>query len=179
MAKDISKRMVIDAETGEVLMVAAENDVIRIYPQKKNSQKETEAIMSLSELGISYEHYLRMNVLEFALTANTMSESEIGFLVSLLPYMSYVNCLLCYKNGNELTADDMAEIVGASRPTVFNRLESLRKKDIIYRGKHSRGYQYFVNPWLFSKGSKFNSTLRTMFRNYRVKTRGNKKWSDL
>jgi len=171
--------MVVDAETGEILMVASEGDQIRVYPQKKHNQKEADAILSLKEMGITYEQYFRINVLEFALTASTMTPNEIGFLMSLLPYMSYVTCCLSYSNGNDLTADDMAEITGVTWKTVLGYLESLRKKDVIYRGKHSKGYQYFVNPWLFSKGSKFNSTLKTMFRNYRVKTRGNKKWSEL
>jgi len=38
--------------------------------------------------------------------------------------------------------------------------------------------QYFINPWIGSRGSKLNKVLRTMFKNYYIRTIG-KKWSEL
>jgi hypothetical protein len=54
----------------------------------------------------------------------------------------------------------------------------LLKKDIIYRGKNSENNQWFVNPWLFSRGSTINKVLKTMFQNYHIRTKGCR-WKDL
>jgi DNA-binding MarR family transcriptional regulator len=125
------------------------------------------------------EHFYKGNTEELRKMFKCLSTSEKAFLFCMAVYVGYEDCCLKHDNGNELSFDDMVEISGMSRSTVSEVLNSLIKKDIIYRGKNSRTRQYFINPWLFCKGQRINKVLRTMFKNYRVKVMGGQKWGDI
>jgi hypothetical protein len=72
----------------------------------------------------------------------------------------------------------LVEITGLSRGAVYDAINSLIRKDIIYKGRNSKNRQYFVNPWLFCKGNRINKVLKTMFKNYRIRVLGGVKWKD-
>ena len=100
-------------------------------------------------------------------------------MFSIAPYVGYDDCCLKYDNGNELSFDDMVRICDMSRSTVSGVINDLIDKDILYRGKNSQVRQYFMNPWLFCKGNRINRVLKRMFRNYRIKVIGGRKWKDV
>ena len=57
-------------------------------------------------------------------------------------------------------------------------INGLIEKDILYKGRNSRNVQYFANPWLFCKGNRINKVLKTMFKNYEIRTMDKTKWKD-
>lgn len=124
------------------------------------------------------EHYAKTNTDELRLLLPDLQSSEKTLLFSLLPYVGYDDCLLRYSNGNELNVESMAKISGMSVKTVQNAVNSLREKDILYKGKNSQRVQYFINPWVCSRGSLLQKTLKAMFKNYYIRSL-NVKWKDL
>ena len=104
---------------------------------------------------------------------------EKAFLFSIVPYTGYEDCCLKHDNGIELRFDTLVEISGISKGKLSQVINSLAEKDILYKGKNSNMTQYFVNPWLFSKGSGINTVLKTMFKNYKVQIRNATEWKNL
>ena len=108
-----------------------------------------------------------------------LSVNEKALLFSVVPYVSFEDCHLQYSNGNDIGTEELVKITNMPRRTVYETLDSLIKKDILYRGKNSKNRQFFVNPWLFCKGNRINRVLKTMFKNYRIRVMGKKKWGDM
>ena len=104
---------------------------------------------------------------------------EKAFLYSIVPFVGYEDCCLKYSNGTELDMNAMVRISGISKRKMQDVVKGLIDKDILYRGKNSKTYQYFVNPWLFCKGNVINKVLKSMFKNYKIKTLNNVMWKDL
>ena len=110
---------------------------------------------------------------------NDLSQAEKAFLFSILPYISYEDCHLQYGNGIDIGTEDLIDITKLSRPLVYQTVKSLISKDILYKGRNSKNRQYFVNPWLFCKGNRINKVLKTMFKNYHIRSMGGKKWGSI
>lgn len=125
------------------------------------------------------EHFYKGNIDELRKQLLALSINERAFLMSIATYVGYTDCCLKYDNGNTLDTDDLMSLCGMQKSLLYATLDSLRKKDIIYKGKNSNGVQYFVNPWLFVKGNKINRVLKTMFCNYKIKIMGGQKWGEL
>jgi hypothetical protein len=64
-----------------------------------------------------------------------------------VPYISYDDCHLQYKNGIDIGTEDLVRITKMARGGVYEVINSLVKKDILYKGKNSKNRQYFVNPY--------------------------------
>jgi len=103
---------------------------------------------------------------------------EKAFLYAIAPYVGYEDCCIKYDNGKELNFNTLSDITGISTGKLSEVIKGLIDKDILYKGKNSKNVQYFVNPWLFCKGNRINKVLKTMFKNYYIRTLG-KKWSEL
>jgi hypothetical protein len=125
------------------------------------------------------ESFYKGHIGEIRKVLSEFSTTERAFLFSIATYIGYEDCCLKYDNGNELNFDDIVEICGMSRGQTSNTVNSLIKKDIIYKGKNSKQRQYFVNPWLYCKGNRINKVLKTMFTNYKIRILGGKKWKDV
>ena len=125
------------------------------------------------------EHFYKGHTLEIRKVMKELSTKEKAFLFSIATYIGYEDCCLKYDNGEIISTDDLVEISGMGRSTVFEVIASLMKNDIIYKGRNSKNRQYFINPWLFCKGNRINKVLRTMFRNYRVRVMGNCQWKNI
>lgn len=116
---------------------------------------------------------------ELKLLMSELSTAEKSLLFSVMPYIQYDSCCLSFDDNTDIQSEDMADICGISRKTAYFIIDVLVQKDILYRGKNSRGRQYYINPWLFSKGNRINKTLKSMFKNYKIRSLNNKKWSQL
>ena len=81
-------------------------------------------------------------------------------------------------NGKEINFKTLSKITGISLGKLSEVVKSLIDKDILYKCKNSKNVQYFVNPWLFCKGNRINKVLKTMFKNYKIRTYG-VKWREL
>jgi len=125
------------------------------------------------------ESFFKGHINEIELLMLDLNVYEKAFLFSIAVYVGYDDCCIKHTNGRELDFDDLVKISGISRGKLSQVVNTLRKKDIIYKGINSKGLQYFVNPWIYCKGSRINKVLKTMFRNYRIRVMGKKKWGDV
>lgn len=128
------------------------------------------------------KEFYKTNIEEMQLISKELSQSEKAFLFSITPYVSFDDNLLQIGKGKksvDIGTEDLIEITGMSRSTLYSTIELLASKDIIYRGKNSRNKQYFVNPWLFCKGNRINKVLKAMFKNYKIRCKDNIAWKDL
>lgn len=125
------------------------------------------------------EHFYKGHTDEIQMLMKDLSVYEKAFLFSVATYIGYEDCCIKSKNGVPMDFDAIVNVSGMSRGKLNDVLNSLKSKDIIYRGTNSQGIQYFVNPWLFCKGTRINSVLKTMFRNYRVRVCNNMPWKEL
>lgn len=168
----MSTRLIISPETGEQIDELFEGD--RILRKSSIDQ-----FKQANEMVWNYKSFFKGNCEELKLLIPTLDIYERAILLSILPYVNYSDCLICHSNKREIGLNDIAELSGIGKRKVMTCLDSLIKKDILYKGKNSRTNQYFINPWLVSKGSMANYVLMTMFKNYKIKTRNNVMWKEL
>lgn len=147
--------------------------------------KEKQAIKRQEEIDEGqYDRWIvdtfyKGNVPELKAIMKELDTYEKALLYSVAPYIGYEDCCIRHTNGKELNVEDVAELSGMSRNKAFEVVKGLIEKDILYKGKNSKNVQYFVNPWLFSKGTRVNRVLKRMFKNYRIRTKNNVKWGEL
>ena len=165
----MGNRAVIDTDTGEKLHDFEEGD--RLVKKKQIDFLEQYDVWKVNS-------FYKGNIDELKEVSKDLTIAESGFLFKILPYINYRDCLLCYSNGKDINQEDLAEITGMSRSQVYRTLESLISKDILYKGKNSKSFQYFVNPWLFVKGNEINKVLKSMFKNYKIRVL-NTRWKNL
>lgn len=171
---------VISMETGEITDDLYPGDRIvrgksaESYRSYKKNSKSTPDYQKWD-----LDNFYRANISELTLLLEELSQSEKAFLFSISPYISFEDCHLKYHNNVDIGTEDLVKITGMSRTTVYETIKALLDKDIIYKGKNSKTRQYFVNPWIFSKGSRINKVLKAMFGNYEIRVLGNKRWKDI
>lgn len=168
--KLMEKAKIVDSETGEITGTINEGDRIL-------RGASIEFLSNVQEWKI--KHFFKGNIDEIRKWMRELSLHEKAFLFAIVTYVSYTDCHLQYDNGEDIGTEELVKITDMPRRTVYEVISSLVKKDIIYKGKNSKNRQYFVNPWLFCKGNQINNVLKTMFKNYRIRVCGNKRWKDL
>lgn len=185
----IYRRRLIETSTGEILATEENGDRIK-YTKSSSIKsyrkiKETKSIEKQKEIDEckkqvwEYDRFFKGNIREIQLTMEDLDVYEKAFLYSIVPFVGYEDCCLKYSNGTELDMNAMVRISGISKRKMQDVIKGLIDKDILYRGKNSKTYQYFVNPWLFCKGNVINKVLKSMFKNYKIKTLNNVMWKDL
>ena len=163
-------RLVVAEETGEILNRLSDGD--RILKHK--------SIEYLSDFQTwKIEHYYKGNIDEVRKHLNSLSINERAFLFTVVTYIGYKDCCIQYDNGKTMDFEELIALTKMQKSLLYSTIESLRKKDIIYKGKNSKGTQYFMNPWLFSKGNQINRVLKTMFQNYHIKVLNDTQWKDV
>lgn len=168
MAK--GKRFVVD-DDGEVVDIMNETD--RVLRGKSVEYLQKFQVWNL-------QNFFKGNTNEMKEINKILDVTERAFLFSVMPYVCYYDCHLIDDDGEDIGTEKLVEISGLSRSVVYRTIESLISKDLIYRGKNSsKTRQYFLNPWIVYKGDKIECVLKTMFKNYHVKIKGNKRWRDL
>lgn len=183
-------RRIIEKTTGEILADEDEGDRVKITYMKESSinafkkKLESDTERKINELSTgnyemwNLEVFYKGNIKEIQAIMRELNVYEKAFLYSIVPYIGYDDCCLKYNNGNELSFEKMVEISGISKGKLSETIKSLIDKDILYKGKNSKNTQYFVNPWLFCKGNRINKVLKTMFKNYKIRTLG-VRWREL
>lgn len=176
--------LVVEANTGEITSELYPGDrIVRktsVESYKKNIKKN-EKNDNNEEIEFIYwntKSFYKVNVAELRLWLDDLSQAEKAFLFSIAPYISFDDCHLQYGNGVDIGTEDLIKITQMSRGLVYKTISSLIEKDILYKGKNSKNRQYFVNPWLFCKGNRINKVLKTMFKNYKIRSKGNIEWKD-
>jgi len=168
MGRDLC--LVVDNTSGEVMT--------EIRPGDRIVRRETiKYLDGVREWRI--ENFYKGNLGEIRKWLRDLSPNEKSVLFTVSPYVGYEDCCLRHDNGEMVTFGFIVEMSGLSRGAVSKAINGLIRKDILYRGRNSRERQYFVNPWLFCKGTRVNKVLKTMFRNYRVRVCRGIKWGNL
>lgn len=141
--------------------------------------REINAIKSGDKQEWNLEHFFKGHVEEIRELMSSLSIYERGFLFSIATYVGYEDCCIKYDNGVCLDFEALVRISGMSRGKLSEVLSSLIKSDIIYKGNNSKGFQYFINPWIYCKGTRINCVLKTMFKNYRIRVLDGKQWGSV
>jgi hypothetical protein len=168
--KIMAKKATIISLDGEIIGELNEGDRI--------IKKEVSEYLEKTDMW-KIENFYMGNIDELQKWMDDLTTVEKAFLFSIVPYISYEDCCIKFNNNTDIGTEDLVKISGLSRGKTYEVISSLNKKDIIYKGENSKSRQYFINPWLFCKGQRLNKVLKTMFKNYKIRILGNKKWSDI
>ena len=126
--------------------------------------------------------FIKNNYRELREVLKELDSYEAKTLSIMINYIEYwSNCVVLGRK-KEITVKDIADFTGISERKMSDVLKTLKKKYLIATvsvGKGKIQLQYYVNPWVATKGSAVNATLKTMFRNYPIRTKGMKKWKEL
>lgn len=96
-----------------------------------------------------------------------LTGSALGTILALTPYIQYYSNMIAKNNGGRpLKNKDIEEIMGYSDKTVKVIMDELVDKRVLFRGRTGKSYQYYANPWIFTKGNRINKTLNAMFQGY-------------
>lgn len=169
---------VVDLNTGAVLTELREGDRIT---RKKSIEAYKEYVGRIPDdcETWGYGNYIRVNAEELEKLVPELNASERAFIFSVLPYVSYTSCELEYRNHVTIQTEGLEKITGLKKTALYGVIKSLVKKNILYRGRNGNGLQFFMNPWVVSKGTAINKTLKAMFKNYKIRSLGNKQWGSL
>jgi hypothetical protein len=174
----MERKGTIVSKEGEIIGELYAGD--RIIRGKEEIKKKLSPEDKKNNLDIwKIEHFYKGNVNEIMLLIKDLSAYEKAFLFSVAPYIGFDDC--CIKHANNKSADFEAliSLTGISKGKLSEVINSLRTKDVIYKGLNSKGTQYFVNPWIFCKGSRINKVLKKMFENYQIRIFDKKRWKDI
>lgn len=156
---------------GELLKTVYEKDKLNVIRDKSiNLLNSTESW--------KYKDFCKCNSNELAILNATLSSSERCFLLSILPYVSYDDCKLQYFNRHDLITSDLIAISKLSKNLVYDIINSLIDKCVLYKGSENKKRVYYINPWIFCKGHRISKKLRIMFKDYEIKTKGSIRWED-
>jgi hypothetical protein len=161
---------IVSKNTGEIVSDIYEGDRI-VRASTVEFLKQTEVW--------NIESFFKGHVPELKKIMGELSTNEKAFILSIVPHIGYEDCCLKHGNNTSLDTEDFVKITGLSSSVLYRTLDTLIKKDIIYRGKNSKGKQFFVNPWLFCKGNRINKVLKAMFQNYKIRILNNVRWKDI
>lgn len=160
--------LLIDSETKECLDVVNEGDSVRVT--KANQREYME-----STIPVPIVSFVKVNADEVKLLREEMENGEYAFLMRLIAYVSYKDN--CVKNGRHpMSIDEISRVFRMGRSRTSELVNKLVQMDILYKGKNSREYQLFMNPWIACRGNRCNKVLSTMFRHYRIRSMGGVKW---
>jgi len=138
--------------------------------------REAAALKSGDKQEWNLEHFFKGHIPEIRGLMKNLSVYERSFMFSIATYVGYEDCCIKYDNGKCFDFDDLVMACGMSRSKLSETVNSLREADIIYKGLNSKGIQYFVNPWIYCKGVRINTVLKTMFKNYHIRVLGGRQW---
>ncbi len=148
--------LVVSPETGEVTNEIYEGDrIIR--------KKTTDFLVETIEIGKNEKFTKIFDNTLLALSDENMTGKQWKILILFINYFKYDSGLIAFDNGNPVGAEDVIELTGMSRKTVFDAINKLCEKKIISKTKVGFDIKYYGNPFIFCKGRRINKTLHTMF----------------
>lgn len=121
------------------------------------------------------ETFTKVNIEEMRLLLGALDVCECCFLFAVLPYVGYLDCKIRYDNGKCLSVKDFVRLTNMSSSKVYKVIKSLEDKAVICKVKK----EYYVNPWLFSRGNKIDKCLKGMFGEYEIRCKDMVRWNDL
>lgn len=162
----------IDQNTGEIVNVIGEGDSVKI------TRDGTEQYLTSTDK-IPFEHFAKLNIDEVKCLSKELRPNEAAFLLSLMPYLSYRDNCIKDGSGTPLSEARIAEKVGMGKTKTNDMINALIDMDILCKAKNSAEYQLYMNPWIAGRGNRCNKVLASMFRHYKVRSKGGIKWEKL
>lgn len=172
--------IVVD-ENGEIIegRVAILNEGDRVVRRRSleflKGKEKRKPIHVGEYINILADNFVMCHLDELKLISEALDMYEKGMLMTVMPYVGYEDCCIKKGDGTPLNVNDFTKLTGLSKSKVYKIVASLIEKNILYKDKKG----YFVNPWLFYKGTKLNKDLIYMFGEYEIRCKDMMKWIDL
>lgn len=152
----------VDTSTGEQVGTLMPGD--RIIPRKvmakiENQDGKDERIRFAPESwGKAYDGAWQK------LASLKLSAAEYQMILFMLPLVKIGSGLLVYGNWRPVQLDYIMGELHLSAKTAQKVVQRLVNLRILYRGESGKAFQYFFNPYIYSRGGYINATLRDMFK---------------
>jgi len=148
---------IVDAGTGEV--------VNGMFPGDRITRgSSVDYLANTIEIGKDRD-FVKMFTDSLApLADEKLTGAQLLLILVISKYIRYGSGLVAFDNGKSISADQLADLSGISRRTVYRAIDDLATKRIIFKGKTGNEVQYYFNPFIFAKGKRVNKTLYAMFK---------------
>lgn len=178
--------VLMDSETGEVIR-EYESGVQVISKRQRKSCRETDGGKKeeqATERRSIYMNngFIKNNYLELREVLKELDPYEAKTLSTLANYIEYWSNCVVIGSEREITIRQISEVVGISERKMVDVLKVLKREALLAItsvGKGKSRYQYYLNPWIATRGTAVNATLKSMFQEYPIRTKGMRKWKDL
>jgi hypothetical protein len=165
LLKPIDGNKMVNTKTGEILypetVYRSANEVIKICEAKNNNMTEKRIPWKTKD------KFIKLYVDNLREIISELTGTETMVTMFIIPYIDYYSNMLKSSSGFPISNSDIVKISGFSEKYVSEIMDSLVTKRIFSRNRIGRGYQYFANPFIFTKGNRINATLFDMFKNYK------------
>lgn len=165
----LSDGRVIDSTTGELmieeLVYRKANEGVKTYSIPQQSKFEEERTIAWQ----TKDKFVKLYVDNLREIVSELTSAETFIVMSVVSYIDYYSNMLKGKNKQPLNTADISALSGYSDKHTISLMDSLVTKRIFARSRVGRSYQYFANPFIFTKGNRINATLFAMFKNYKSK----------
>lgn len=169
LLKRLEDGRVIDSSTGELMIEEVvyrkANEGVKTYSMPKQSKFEQERTIAWK----AKDKFVKLYVDNLREVISELTSSETFAVMSVISYIDYYSNMLKGYDGLPLNTADIATLTGFSEKHTIGLMDSLVTKKIFARNRVGRSYQYFANPFIFTKGNRINATLYAMFKNYKSK----------
>lgn len=166
MLKPLKDGRYMEDTTGEIMVsemvIHSTNEVITVKKKPDYGYKAQEVTIPWQTKSKFVKLYT--DKLREVITILTSSETMVAMY--MVSYIDYYSNMLKRPDGLPVSNKDIAEDSGFSEKHITELMKSLVSKKIFARTEVGRGYQYFANPYIFTKGNRINATLYAMFKNY-------------
>lgn len=175
---------IVNDDTGEIVETYESGEARVVVPRRAcvdQTPKETET-EGVGMMAMDSGSFVKCNSLELEKVMRELKPSEMKLLICMVNRVEYKSNCVVFGRNRTPTEEFIAEWCNVSVRSVSDALKGLVKKMLIAKvlvGEGKKQNQYYVNPWLVTKGRKVNATLKSMFREYEIRTKGMVKWKDL
>lgn len=169
-----ARSYVIDKETGELVDALYFGDRI-LRGKSTEAYADTQEEKAASPI----RRFTKQNNDELGLLIQELSHVEAKYLFACLCYLGYEDNCIKNSRGEPLSVADVADRSGIPRASAFRAADGLLQKGVICKAESKRALMWFICPLIAGRGTKYNKVLQTMFRNYKVRSKGMQAWGNL
>ncbi len=158
-----------DPKTGEILAVLKSNrllDSITINTKSKQGFYDDHKDKFNKTVGFfsPFQSYGKLNLLAFEEIAKLdLTAFEMRLVVYFISRVAQKTCAIKKKRTSTLTPEDLEELFGVKKTTVYTALLNLRKHEIIHVGRGKKK-KILLNPYIFFKGNTVEREIYELFK---------------
>lgn len=162
LLKRLEDGRVVDSKTGEVMtentVYTKINETVKVIEVKNKPN---------SVLWGEGRPFVKVFIDYMPQLALRLSGGALAIVLRLTEYINYDSGLVTkHSGGSPLTNNDIQTIMWYSNKTIVKLMGELVDKKVFFRGRTGHCYQYYANPYLFTRGKTINKTLKSMFKDY-------------